>query len=87
MRLIPSGKLAANERKYPYIVELRVAGEGLDIELSRQIMKFHTARHIQPRHGRSAFPKAGKSYYRWCFSDLKTAQSFVERFGGKMLHE
>ncbi len=80
MRQISSGKAAENERKYPYIV----AGKGLDIGLNRRIMAFHNARHIQPRHGRSAIPKGreGEANYRWCFSDLETARSFVEQFGG-----
>jgi hypothetical protein len=88
MRLVYSGKAAANEGKYPYIVALSVAGRGLDIGLSREITNFHNARHIQPRHGRNAVPKGGgEAYYRWCFSDLETAQSFAEQFGGKILHE
>jgi hypothetical protein len=88
MRLISSGKTAENERKYPHIVAVAVAGRGLDIELSRQIMNFHKARHIRPRHGRSAFPKTGgETHYRWCFADLETAQSFAEQFGGLILHK
>jgi hypothetical protein len=84
MRQISSGKAAENERKYPYVVAIAIASNGLDIELSRQIMAFHNARRIQPRHGRSTIPKGGEgeTYYRWCFSDLETAQSFVETFGG-----
>jgi len=72
-----------NESKYPHIVAIAVAGEGLDIGLSRRIMDFHKTRHVQPRHGRSAIPKGGvgEAYYRWCFSDLETAQSFVNEFG------
>jgi hypothetical protein len=84
MRQIPSGKAAENERKYPYIVAIAIAGKGLDIGLSRRIMAFHKTRHTQPRHGRSTIPKggAGEVYYRWCFSDLETAGSFAEQFGG-----
>jgi len=79
-----TGRGITNERKYPYIVAIAVAGKGLDIGLNRRIMAFHTARHIQLRHGRSANPKGGEGevYYRWCFSDLETARSFVEQFGG-----
>jgi hypothetical protein len=84
MPQISSGKTAENERKYPYIVAIAIADKGLDIGLSRRIMAFHSARHIQPRHGRSTSPKggAGEAYYRWCFSDLETARSFAEQFGG-----
>jgi hypothetical protein len=85
MRLIPSGKAIANERKYPYIIELAVAGKGLDIGLSRRIVNFHKTRHIKPRHGRSTIPREGEAYYRWCFSDLETAQSFLEQFGGRIV--
>jgi hypothetical protein len=86
VRIISNERAAANERKYPYIVALSVGGGGLDIGLSRQIMNFHNARHIQPRHGRNAVSKGGGAIrYRWCFSDLETAQSFVERFGGTIV--
>jgi hypothetical protein len=86
MRLIANGRAAANERKYPHIVALSVADQGLDFELSRRIMNFHNALHIQPRHGRNAVPKGGgETYYRWCFSDLETAQSFAEQFGGTII--
>jgi len=84
---IPSLRAAATETKYPFIVQLAVTADGLDFGLSRRIMAFHSARHIQPRHGHSAVPRGreGEAYYRWCFSDLVMAQSFVEQFGGKIL--
>ena len=71
-----------NESKYPYIVELAVTGESLGVALSRWIIDFHRARQIQPRHGRCTILKEGQTHFRWCFSDLKTAQSFVDQFGG-----
>jgi hypothetical protein len=76
-----SGKALANERNYPNIVELAVAADGLEVELSRRILEFHKSRHIEPRHGRR-IPRKGKIYYRWCFSDLATACEFSEQFGG-----
>jgi hypothetical protein len=84
MRQISSDEAAANEHRCPCIVELAGSGGPLDVGLRRRIMAFHNARHIQLRHGRSAVPKRGESeaYYRWCFSDLETAQSFAEQFGG-----
>lgn len=86
MPQIPSGKANANEHKYPYIIELAVAGKGLDVGLSRRIMDFHTRRQIQPRHGRSRFAEGeAEAVYRWCFSDLATAQSFMEQFGGTII--
>ena len=79
----PRGTRAqANENKYPYVVELAVVTDGMDIELSRQIVRFHKSRHIQPRHGRTVVRQRG-FYYRWCFSDLSTARAFVEQFGGE----
>ena len=46
-----NGKAAANESKYPHIVELVVAGDKLDVEFSRRMMNFHIVpyRH-QKRH-------------------------------------
>ena len=83
MRQISSGKASANESKYPYIVELTVTSDGLDVGLGRRIIDFHKARHIQPRHGRSTIPRGEReAHYRWCFSDLETARAFVEQFGG-----
>ena len=77
-----SYKTVRNERKYPYIAELPASVRaGLDVALSRQIIQFHKTRHVQPRHGRIIL-KEGRCYYRWCFSDLKTAHAFIEQFGG-----
>jgi hypothetical protein len=77
------GKPLTNESRYPYIVELAVTGGALGFALSRQIINFHKARQIQPLHGRWTYLKReGKAYHCWCFSDLKTAQSFIEQFGG-----
>ena len=76
-----AGKGLANERKYPFIVEVPVAAKGLKVELSCEIVDFHKSRSIAPQLGRTAF-RDGKSYYRWCFSDLETARAFVGQFGG-----
>ena len=76
-----TGKAAANESKYPFIVEVPLAANGLDVELNRQIVGFHKLCGVQPRFGR-AFLRNDQRYYRWCFSDLKTARTFVEHFGG-----
>ena len=77
------GKGSANEINYPYVVELSVVRDGLDIDLSRQIMQFHKSRHIQPQYGRRIPAARGNFYYRWCFSDVLTAHAFVEQFGGE----
>jgi hypothetical protein len=79
-----SGKGLQNERSYPYVVELAVAAEGLDVTLSRRIMIFHKLQSIQPKHGRRNFGGPKGSSYRWCFSDLATARAFIAQFGGAL---
>ena len=87
MPQIPSCKAEANESKYPYIIELAAAPEGLDIGLNCRIIYFHKTRQIKLRHGHCRMPYRGGSeaYYRWCFSDLATARSFIEQFGGRII--
>src|SRR5262245_54988954 len=80
----PIGKAATNESKYPYIVEIPVADDKLDVEFSRRIMGFHRSRKIDARHGRRTVSE-GQIYFRWCFSDLATARAFMEQFGGEHL--
>jgi hypothetical protein len=77
-----SAKALANEDKYPNIVELAVAADGLDVTLGRRIIDFHKSRHIQPRHGRTII-RQEQIFYRWCFSDLATARAFIDQFGGE----
>jgi hypothetical protein len=59
MRLGATGKAVTNESRYPYIVELIVADDKLDLEVSRRIMDFHRLRKIQVRHGRITPVRAG----------------------------
>jgi hypothetical protein len=80
--MLRKNKPLTNEIKYPYVVELAVVGDGLDIELSQRIMQFHKSQHIQLRYGRRINPRRGNTHYRWCFSDLLIARSFAEQFGG-----
>ena len=84
MRLGATEKAITNETKFPHIVELAVADDELDVELSRRIMDFHRSRKIQARHGRRIV-REGQIYFRWCFSDLDTARPFMEQFGGEVL--
>jgi hypothetical protein len=79
-----SGKAVANEQKYPHIVELVVADDELDVEVSRRMMDFHRSRKIQARYGRRII-REGQIYFRWCFSDLETARTFMEQFDGEVL--
>jgi hypothetical protein len=74
-----SRRALTNETKYPFIVELAVTGEELELALSRRIIDFHNRRHIRTRHGRTI---NGEKHYRWCFSDIATARAFAEQFGG-----
>jgi hypothetical protein len=80
MRRPLSGKAVTNEKEYPYIVELAVSADKLEVQLSRTMMDFHSSRKIQARHGRRT-----QIYYRWCFCDLATARAFMEQFGGEVL--
>jgi len=82
-RDMPPGKAAKNEREYPYVVEFVVAGDKLDVELSRRMMHFHRSRKIPARHGRRIF-REGQIFFRWCFSDLATARAFREQFDGEV---
>jgi hypothetical protein len=75
------GKADVNERKYPFIVEVPAAADGLNVELNRQIVGFHKLHHTTLRFGRTAL-RDGQIYYRWCFFDLATAHAFAEQFGG-----
>ena len=76
-----SSRALTNETKYPFIVELAVTGEELELALNRRIIDFHNRRHIWTRHGRPIL-RNGKKHYRWCFSDIATARAFAEQFGG-----
>ena len=79
-----SRKAVATEQKYPYIVELLVVDDELDVEVSRRMMDFHGSRKIQARYGRRIV-REGQIYFRWCFSDLDMASAFEEEFGGEVL--
>jgi hypothetical protein len=71
-----------NEINHPYVIEVAIVSDGLDIELSRQIMQFHKSRHLSLRYGRRLTSSRGKIHYGWCFSDLLIARAFAEQFGG-----
>jgi hypothetical protein len=75
------GKAITNERKYPFVVEVPVAANGLDVALNSEIVAFHKSRLVPPRFGRTVF-RDEQSYYRWCFSDLTTARAFLQKFCG-----
>ena len=77
-------KAITNEREYPYIVELFVPAEKLDVEFSRRMMNFYRSGKTQARKGRRIV-RGRKIYFRWCFSDLATARAFMEQFDGEIL--
>jgi hypothetical protein len=77
-------KAVTNEISHPYVIELAVVGDRLDVELSGRIMRFHESLRIQPRHGRRINKRRGKFHYRWCFSDLLIARAFAKQFGGEL---
>jgi hypothetical protein len=60
-RVGSSNKALTNERKYPFIVELAITGEELELALSRRIIDFHNRRHIRTRHGRTVLRKWRKT--------------------------
>jgi hypothetical protein len=78
------GKAVVNESNFPFIVELAVPSDELDVQMSRRIMDFHRSQSIQARHGRRIV-REGEIYFRWCFCNLATACAFAERFGGEVL--
>jgi hypothetical protein len=79
----PNYKAFTNEIAHPYVVEVAVVSDGLNIELTRRIMQFHKSRHVEPRYGRRRTTTRGKIHYGWCFSDLVIARAFAEQFDGR----
>jgi hypothetical protein len=73
----------ANERDFPYLVELALPTDGFrDVVL--EIDTFHRERHIPVRRGRSRH-KVKQFYIRFCFPDAATADAFRHRFDGECL--
>jgi hypothetical protein len=79
----PNYKAVTNEINHPYVVEVAVVNDGLNIELCCRIMRFHKSRQVELRYGRRVTHRGGKIHYGWCFSDLLIARAFAEQFGGK----
>jgi len=76
-------KVVTNEINHPYVVEIAVGSDGLNIVVSRRIMQFHKLRRVELRSGRRVTRRGGKIYFGWCFSDLLIARAFAEQFGGE----
>jgi hypothetical protein len=64
MSFARAGKTAANEAKYPFVVEVPVDANGLNVELNRQIVGFHKWHHTTLRFGRTAL-RDGQIYFRF----------------------
>ena len=73
----------ANERDFPYLVELTLPPEGFR-SVFLEIDTFHRERRIPVRRGRSRHD-VEQFYIRFCFPDAATADAFRNRFGGECL--
>src|SRR5262245_24353704 len=73
----------ANERDFPYLVELALRPGGFR-SVFPEIDTFHRDRRIPVRRGRSRH-EAEQLYIRFCFPDTATADEFRNRFGGECL--
>jgi hypothetical protein len=82
--ILRASKAQGTERHFPHIIEMAIPGNGLDVQLNREIASFHRSRDIRPRFGRTR-TQNGQDYCRWCFSDSAIADAFRERFGGARL--
>ena len=78
-----SRKAVATEQKYPYIVELLVVDDELDVEVSRRMMDFHRSRKIQARYGRRIVREAksifGGVFLIWTWP-ARSRKSSAEKF-------
>jgi len=73
----------ANERDFPYLVELALPPEGFH-DVLLEIPAFHRNQRIPVRRGRSRHDTK-QFYIRFCFPDSATADAFRDRFGGERL--
>src|SRR5215472_5458124 len=73
----------ANERGFPYLVELALPPGGFR-SVFQEVDAFHREQHIPVRRGRSRH-EVKQFYIRFCFPDAATADAFRNRFGGECL--
>jgi hypothetical protein len=84
MRRYKGGTKASSiERDFPHHVEFMVPEGGFGKRL-HEMHKWHHARSIAARHGRTRRDDSGW-YVTFCFADAKAAQAFSARFAGKYL--
>jgi hypothetical protein len=83
MSFARAGKTAANEAKYPFIVEVPIAANGLNVELNRQVVGFHKLHHTTLRFG-LLHSETGKFFTAGAFSIWRRRaplpNSLAERF-------
>jgi hypothetical protein len=74
----------AIEQAYPHIVQMIVPlgcfGKRLD-----DMYEWHWGRDIEAMRGCGWRDESGRSYVRWCFFILITAQDFARKFGGSIV--
>ena len=68
---------------YPYIVELAVDTDKLNVELNRRMLHFHKSRNIQVRHGRRNY-KRNQNLFSVVLFRLGDGSRFIEQFGGEL---
>jgi hypothetical protein len=76
----PSSK--ANEREFPYVVEIAVPQGGLGKRLDA-MHDFHNVCGIKPCLGRGR-REDNRDDLRWYFAEPTTAAAFAGKFGGKL---
>lgn len=73
----------ANEREFPFVVQIVVSDGGFDWTLNAINAWHHYSRHPQ-RRGRRHH-EGNLEFGRWCFEGLEIAKAFRHRFGGEIM--
>jgi hypothetical protein len=72
------------EKAFPHIVEMIVPLGGFSRKLD-DMYEWHWAKDIEAMRGNGWRDKNGRSYVRWCFSNVIAAQEFARKFGGSIV--
>jgi hypothetical protein len=74
----------ANERNYPFIVQIAVPDGGFGAALGA-INAWH--RYSKNRQRPGTRQRIGEQdWWRWCFESAAIAEKFQQRFGGEIVH-
>lgn len=73
----------ANEREFPFVVQVVVPDGGFDWTLNAINAWHHYSRHPQ-RRGRRYY-EGEREFWRWCFEGLEVAKAFRHQFGGEIM--